>query len=320
MQKVLVTGGAGFIGSHLVDYLISTNLYEVFCIDNFDDFYSRELKLSNLKKVRPSKHFHFIEGDILDIQKFQLENKGINIIVHLAAKAGVRPSISNPLAYQNVNSLGTLELLEFARNNKINQFVYASSSSVYGINNQVPWNENLTDLIPISPYAASKISGEYSGQVYSHLYGIRFIALRFFTVYGERQRPDLAIHKFVKAIIKGDPITMFGDGSTERDYTYWQDIVEGIHSAMLYEQTKYEIINIGNNSPIKLRDLIDLIENTVGQKAIIKQLPDQQGDVPITYADISKAQNILNYTPSTTLSQGLSNFYTWITQHSDIIL
>lgn len=318
MLKVLVTGGAGFIGSHLIDYLISLDNYIVYSIDNFDDFYSKDLKLSNIHAAAKSDRFHFIEGDILNIDNIDFGVETFDIIVHLAAKAGVRPSINNPIAYEDVNSGGTMRMLEYARKKNIKQFVYASSSSVYGISDAVPWEENNSNLLPISPYASSKISGEWTGRVYSHLYDIRFIALRFFTVYGERQRPDLAINKFVKSICNGVPITMFGDGTTERDYTYWQDIIQGVHAAMHYHQSPYEIINIGNNQPITLAKLIQKIEATVGKKAIINQLPEQQGDVPRTFANISKAQNLLNYQPHTTLEVGLANFYEWMLTHSDI--
>jgi UDP-glucuronate 4-epimerase len=240
-------------------------------------------------------------------------------IIHLAAKAGVRPSILNPLAYQQANIIGLQNMLDFAKEKKVKQFVFASSSSVYGINDHYPWKED-EQLMPISPYASTKLSGEMLGHVYSRLFGIRFLALRFFTVYGPGQRPDLAIHKFTKAILKGQPITVYGDGSTSRDYTYVDDTVKGILAAIEYTATDFEIINLGNNYTVALRELIAAVETVMGKKAVIEQLPDQPGDVPTTFADISKARKLLGYDPNTKLNDGLQSFYDWFLQNRELLM
>ena len=315
MKHVLVTGGAGFIGSNLVADLLKN--YRVTIIDNFDDFYSRKQKDLNLESIKKSDNLTLIEGDIRKTS--DLERAGeVDVIVHLAAKAGVRPSIEDPVLYQDVNVSGTQTLLEFARNKGIMQFVFASSSSVYGINENVPWNEE-EKLLPISPYASTKLSGEMLGHVYSKLYGIRFLALRFFTVYGPGQRPDLAIHKFFKSKIADKPIPVFGNGSTSRDYTFVRDTVKGIAGAIEYNKTNFEIINLGNHKTVTLARLIESIESICGKKAIINRLPDQPGDVPQTYANISKAQSLLGYDPSTELHSGLQEFYKWFREnHSKI--
>ena len=307
MKHILVTGGAGFIGSNLVRELLKE--HKVTVIDNFDDFYSREQKELNLKSFWRNENFSLIEGDIRRMQDLQ-EARNVDVIIHLAAKAGVRPSIENPILYQDVNVGGTQNLLEFAKKREIKQFIFASSSSVYGINENVPWHEE-EKLLPISPYASTKLSGEMLGHVYSKLYNIRFIALRFFTVYGPGQRPDLAIHKFFKSIIAGSPIPVFGDGSTSRDYTFVNDTVKGIKACVDYEESDFEIINLGNHKTVTLRELIEAIENTCGKKAIINRLPEQPGDVPRTFANVSKAAAMLGYNPDTNLYEGLSEFYKW---------
>ncbi len=243
----------------------------------------------------------------------------VDVIIHLAAKAGVRPSILNPLSYQQANVLGLQNLLDFAKETNCKQFVFASSSSVYGINDHFPWKED-EQLMPISPYAMTKLAGEMLGHVYSKLFDIRFIALRFFTVYGPGQRPDLAIHKFTKAILSDKPIGMYGDGTTSRDYTYVDDTVQGIIGATKYDKTNFEIFNLGNNYSVSLKELINSIEKVTGKKAIIEQLPDQPGDVPKTFADISKAKNLLGYAPTTRLNEGLEKFYKWFSQHKDLLL
>ena len=308
-KRILVTGAAGFIGSNLSRSLLQSGRYKVIGLDNFDDFYSREQKEKNLAPFISHEDFRFAEADIRNTDQL-LALEDIDVIVHLAAKAGVRPSIQNPILYQEVNVAGTQNLLEFARQRNIRQFVFASSSSVYGINENVPWNEE-EKLMPISPYASTKLSCEMLGHVYSHLYGIRFLALRFFTVYGPAQRPDLAIHKFFNSILKGQPIPVFGDGSTSRDYTFVNDTVGGIEAAINYEQSQFEIINLGNHQTITLSELILAIEQICGKKAIIDRQPEQPGDVPQTYADITKAQKLLNYHPSTKLETGLLAFYEW---------
>lgn len=312
-KRILVTGAAGFIGSNLSRSLLQSGRYKVIGLDNFDDFYSREQKEKNLAPFISHEDFQFAEADIRNIDQL-LALGDIDVIVHLAAKAGVRPSIQNPILYQEVNVAGTQNLLEFARQRNIRQFVFASSSSVYGINENVPWNEE-EKLIPISPYASTKLSCEMLGHVYSHLYGIRFLALRFFTVYGPAQRPDLAIHKFFNSILKGQPIPVFGDGSTSRDYTFVNDTIRGIEAAINYEQSQFEIINLGNHQTITLSELILAIEQICGKKAIIDRQPEQPGDVPQTYADITKAQKLLNYHPSTKLETGLLAFYEWFKEN-----
>jgi UDP-glucuronate 4-epimerase len=233
------------------------------------------------------------------------------VIVHLAAKAGVRPSIDNPLAYQESNVLGMQNLLEFAKFRGIQQFVFASSSSVYGVNDHFPWHEE-EKLMPISPYAMTKLAGEMLGHVYHKLFGIRFIALRFFTVYGPGQRPDLAIHKFTKRILQDKPIMMFGNGSTSRDYTYVDDTVSGILAAIKYTASDFEIINLGNSYTVTLMELIEGIEKVTGKKAVIEKHPEQPGDVPKTFADISKANRLLGYQPGIRIEEGLERFYQWM--------
>ena len=308
-KRILITGAAGFIGSNLINRLLQSGIYQLVGLDNFDNFYSREQKEKNLAPFISHPDFHFFEGDICNMDDL-LALGDFDVIIHLAAKAGVRPSILNPILYQQVNVDGTQNLLEFARQKNIKQFVFASSSSVYGINENIPWNED-EKLKPISPYASTKLSCEMLGHVYSHLYGIRFLALRFFTVYGPAQRPDLAIHKFFKAISEGNPIPVFGDGSSSRDYTFVEDTIQGIQAAITYDQSDFEIINLGNHQTVTLSELITAIEKISGKKAMIDRQPEQAGDVPKTYADISKAKRLLNYQPDTSLEAGLLRFYEW---------
>jgi UDP-glucuronate 4-epimerase len=308
-KRILITGAAGFIGSNLINRLLQSGIYQLVGLDNFDNFYSREQKEKNLAPFISHPDFHFFEGDICNMDDL-LALGDFDVIIHLAAKAGVRPSILNPILYQQVNVDGTQNLLEFARQKKIMQFVFASSSSVYGINENIPWNED-EKLKPISPYASTKLSCEMLGHVYSHLYGIRFLALRFFTVYGPAQRPDLAIHKFFKAISERNPIPVFGDGSSSRDYTFVEDTIQGIEAAITYDQSDFEIINLGNHQTVTLSELITAIEKISGKKAIIDRQPEQAGDVPKTYADISKAKRLLDYQPDTSLEKGLISFYEW---------
>jgi UDP-glucuronate 4-epimerase len=320
-KHYLITGGAGFIGNHLVRALLNDNDLRITIIDNFDPFYSKQIKLLNTDGFEKHQQITLFDLnlDTLSVQELQtIVPQKVDVIIHLAAKAGVRPSINDPLAYQRTNIFGTQMLLDFAKETGVKQFVFASSSSVYGVNKNLPWKED-EQLQPISPYAMTKLAGEMAGHVFSSLYGIRFIALRFFTVYGPSQRPDLAIHKFVKSILTDQPITMYGDGSTSRDYTYVDDIVQGVLSAINYDQSLFEIINLGNNYAVSLKDLIANIESVVGKKSAILQQAEQAGDVPQTFADISKAKRLLNYQPITELKDGLRNFYDWFLKNRELL-
>jgi UDP-glucuronate 4-epimerase len=323
MKHYLVTGGAGFIGSHLIRTLFEKEPgIRITCIDNFDPFYPADQKQLHIRSFKNNPSFRFLIMDIADTSVEELMEQieePVDVILHLAAKAGVRPSIENPMAYQQVNVIGMQRLLDFARSTGVQRFVFASSSSVYGINNHFPWKED-EKLLPVSPYAMTKLAGEMMGHVYSRLYGLRFIALRLFTVYGPGQRPDLAIHKFTKAILSGQPITMYGDGSTSRDYTFIDDITRGILAAIHYDKSHFEIINLGNNFSVPLIDLIAAIEEMTGRKAIIENLPDQPGDVPKTFADISKAQLLLGYHPHTRLQEGLQKFYDWFMENRKVLM
>lgn len=317
MQHALVTGGAGFIGSHLVARLLASG-YRVTVIDNFDPFYAEAIKLQNIQGHRGHPQYSMVRGDIrsADELRFKLRDS-YDIIVHLAARAGVRPSIENPLAYQETNVAGTQNLLEFAKERRITKFVFASSSSVYGVNPRVPWRESDSVLLPISPYASTKVSGELLGHTYSHLYGIRFIGLRFFTVYGPGQRPDLAIHKFARMMQEGRAIPVFGDGSMKRDYTYVEDIVSGIASAMTYDASSYEIVNVGNDRTVTLLEMIQSLETVLEIKARIQFLPEQPGDVPQTWACIDKARTLLGYNPATQFLDGLREFASWLSMEKE---
>jgi UDP-glucuronate 4-epimerase len=310
MAHVLVTGGAGFIGSTLVDSLLRDG-FRVTVIDNFDPFYGRDLKLANIAAHRDHADWRLVEGDIRDASLLASLPHDIDLIVHLAAAAGVRPSIADPVRYQEINVGGTQNLLELARARGVKQFVFGSSSSVYGVNPRVPWSED-DHMLPISPYASTKISGELLGHVYSHLHGIRFIALRLFTVYGPRQRPDLAINKFTKLMLAGQPIPLFGDGSTRRDYTYVGDIVAGLRAAMTYDRTPFEIMNLGNNHAVGLMELVRELEGVLGVTAVIDRRTDQPGDVSQTWANIEKAKRLLGYEPATSFTDGLRQFALWM--------
>ncbi len=287
----------------------------MYCIDNLDPFYDVAIKLNNLRNASKDPHYHFIELDISDVSPDILlkrfENISFEAIIHLAARAGVRPSITHPSLYCDVNVKGTLQLLEFARLAGIPQFLFASSSSVYGTNPNVPWKESDSLYQPISPYAATKIAGEEIGKVYAHLYPIHFIALRLFTVYGPRQRPDLAIHHFYNLIKTQQPINLYGNGTTKRDYTYISDTVAGIKAALHFHSKGATIFNLGNNRQIPLIDLIRQLEECMGIKAIINWLSEQPGDVKETYADISKAQQLLSYQPNVTFEEGILQFVKW---------
>lgn len=313
MKKVLITGGAGFIGSHLVDRLLATDTEQVTVVDDFNDFYDPAIKRSNIADHLRDPRYQLIEADIRDSAALQstLENRDFDCIVHLAARAGVRPSLSQPQLYSETNINGTLNLLELARRRGVKQFVFGSSSSVYGINAHTPFSEDDPVRQPISPYAATKGAGELLCHTYSHLYGLRCICLRFFTVYGPRQRPDLAIHKFAKLISEGKPIPVFGDGTTRRDYTYIDDIIEGVIAAMHYNLSDFDVFNLGESRTVELQELIALLEKELDIHAIIDRQPPQPGDVPITFADISKSTALLNYNPKTQIEDGLHRFIEW---------
>ena len=310
-MHVLVTGGAGFIGSHLVDRLLADG-ERVTVVDDFDPFYDPAIKRRNVAPHLRSGRYALVEADIRDMEALRRLPGDVDAIVHLAARAGVRPSIADPVGYQEVNVRGTQNVLEFARERGIRQFVFASSSSVYGINPNVPWREDDHVLLPISPYASTKVSGELLGHVYSHLHGIRFVALRFFTVYGPRQRPDLAIHKFARLMREGKPIPVYGDGSTRRDYSYVDDIVEGIVRSIRYDSSGYEVVNLGNDRTITLNELVALLEDTLGVKATIERHPDQPGDVPQTWASMARATSLLGELPRTPFPEGLRRFAEWL--------
>ena len=307
-----MTGAAGFIGSHLCERLIAEGR-RVVGLDNFDPFYAVAVKRRNLRQLLESESFELIEGDIRDADGVDavLAQGGVEAIVHLAAKAGVRPSIEDPIGYMDVNIHGTAALLESARKYGIRKFVFASSSSVYGNNKKVPFSETDNVDFPISPYAATKKAGELICHTYSHLYGIGMTCLRFFTVYGPRQRPDLAIHKFARMIEADEPIPVFGDGSMERDFTYIDDIIDGV-TAAIEACEGFEIYNLGESRPVRLDALIGEIEAALGKKAVICRQPEQPGDVRRTYADVDKAVRRLGYRPKTELSVGLARFVRWL--------
>ena len=313
MKNLLITGGAGFIGSHLVDRLLTTDVKHITVVDDFNNFYDPSIKQANIREHLNDSRYQLSAVDIRDQNALQqvFESNNFDCVVHLAARAGVRPSFSEPQLYTETNVNGTLNLLELARQRNIKQFVFGSSSSVYGINAKVPFSEDDPIRQPISPYAATKGAGELLCHTYSHLYGLRCVCLRFFTVYGPRQRPDLAIHKFAKLMAQHKPIPVFGDGSTRRDYTYVDDIIDGVMAAIDYDQSNYEVINLGESRTVELNELISLLEKELDTHAIIDRQPPQPGDVPQTYADISKARRLLGYQPKTQIEDGLHRFVEW---------
>lgn len=309
----LVTGCAGFIGSHLCDKLLDMG-HKVSGIDNFDPFYPRNIKESNLERATSNAAFHLFEGDIQDIGFLDSLPVDIDFVIHLAAKAGVRPSVENPQGYIDTNVTGTHRMLEWMRRRSLKKLVFASSSSVYGNNKRVPFSE--TDVVdyPISPYAFTKKTGELITHTYHHLYGMDVINLRFFTVYGPRQRPDLAIRKFTELILNDKPITLYGDGSTSRDYTYIDDIVDGVCLAIDYlkaQQNVYETINLGNSSPVSLAALVEHIYLSLRTEPKIQHTQMQEGDVHRTYADTHKAKSLLGFEARTSLRDGLKSFIAW---------
>jgi len=309
-MRILVTGGAGFIGSHVAGRLIRDG-HEVEIIDDFNDYYDPRIKRSNLISLGGAARLH--EGDIRDrdfVQKTISQGR-FDAIIHLAARAGVRPSLKDPQLYIDTNITGTHHLLEAAHQHGIGRFLFASSSSVYGLAKKVPFTEDLPLPQTLSPYAATKLAGEHLCGNYAHLYGMKVVCLRFFTVYGPGQRPDLAIHKFTDAIHRGQSIPQFGDGSTRRDYTYIDDIVQGVAGALRYEGPAFDIFNLGENQTTTLSELILEIEKALGKKAIIERLPEQQGDMPLTAADITKARQMLGYNPQTQIREGIPKFVEW---------
>jgi UDP-glucuronate 4-epimerase len=313
MKNILITGGAGFIGSHLVDRLLAEGEWRVTVVDDFNDFYDPAIKNENVRLQLESPNYTLFRIDIRDraaLEKVFAEDRS-DCVVHLAARAGVRPSLQKPLLYSETNITGTLNLLELAREHGVKQFVFGSSSSVYGINAKVPFSEDDAVRQPISPYAATKAAGELLCHTYSHLYGVRCVCLRFFTVYGPRQRPDLAIHKFALLITESKSIPVFGDGTTRRDYTYIDDIIAGVRAAVDYEQSNYEVINLGESRTVELSELISLLEEELGTKAKIDRQPLQPGDVPQTFADIAKARRLLAYNPQTQIEEGIKKFVEW---------
>lgn len=313
MKEILVTGGAGFIGSHLVRHLIETGGDSVTVVDNFNDFYDPRLKRKNIEPFIGHRRFELLEADICDQKALDpiFKDKRFDVIVHLAARAGVRPSLEQPLLYSQTNVDGTVNLLELAREFEVPQFVFGSSSSVYGINSKVPFSEDDKLSNPISPYAATKIAGEAMCHTFSHLYDVRTVCLRFFTVYGAAQRPDLAIHKFSRLISEGKPIPVFGDGTTKRDYTYIEDIIQGVVAAIDYDKSGFEVFNLGESETVELKKLIGLLESNLGKKAVIDRKTPQPGDVPQTYADISKARRLLGYAPKVKIEEGIRRFTDW---------
>ncbi|HEY8188367.1 MAG TPA: GDP-mannose 4,6-dehydratase [Pyrinomonadaceae bacterium] len=320
MRNILVTGGAGFIGSHLVDRLLSEGEWQISVVDDFNEFYNPAIKRANVSRHEKDPNYRLFEADIRDnsaLKRIFAEN-AFDCVVHLAARAGVRPSLEEPLLYVETNVNGTMNLLERAREQGIKQFVFGSSSSVYGINAKVPFSEDDPIRQPISPYAATKAAGELLCHTYSHLYGMRCICLRFFTVYGPRQRPDLAIHKFARLISEGKAIPVFGDGTTRRDYTFIDDIIAGVRAAIDYTSSDYEVINLGESRTVELCELISLLEKELGAKAMIDRQPLQPGDVPQTFADVSKARRLLRYHPQTQIEEGIHRFVEWFRENLDI--
>ena len=314
-KRILLTGGAGFIGSHVAEALIRRGT-KLSVVDSLDNFYAPGRKRRNLQEIRNAGPYDFFEADIRDKDALRkvAERSQPEIVIHLAARAGVRPSIEQPALYESVNVAGTVNLLEIAREFKVPRLIFGSSSSVYGIANTVPFCEDDLNTHPISPYAATKLAAELMCYTYTHLYDLTTLCLRFFTVYGPRQRPDLAIHKFTALIEAGKPIPVYGDGSMGRDYTYVDDIVAGVIASLEYAPSPnlpFEVFNLGNSHPVRLAELIQHLEVATGKKALQDRLPDQPGDVPITWANIDKAKRLLGYSPRTSIEQGLRNFVVW---------
>ncbi|HEY2625441.1 MAG TPA: SDR family NAD(P)-dependent oxidoreductase [Candidatus Udaeobacter sp.] len=314
-MRILVTGGAGFIGSHLVENLLAAG-HDVAILDDFNDFYDPQIKRENVSAVSKDIAIHHVDLRDSTAVRNVFHGEKFEAIAHLAARAGIRPSIQHPQLYYDTNVTGTLHLLDAARVTGVERFIFASSSSVYGISKTVPFSEDQHLTQTLSPYAATKIAGEFLCSTYSHLYQMQVVALRYFTVYGPRQRPDLAIHQFTRRIYAGQPIDQFGNGTTRRDYTYIDDIIQGTMAALKHEGPLFDIFNLGESDTIQLKDLIAAIENAIGKKAKINRLPEQPGDMPLTCADISKARKLLGYNPATRLSDGLPQFIDWFLKRS----
>jgi len=313
MNAILVTGGAGFIGSHLCERLLGDGI-RVICLDNFDSFYDPQIKIRNVEGIEKKYPglFELVTGDIRNPEHLNeiLQKNKFDFVVHLAARAGVRPSIADPLLYQDVNIRGTTVLLEACRKHEVHNFIFASSSSVYGENQRVPFSEEVLDIQPISPYGATKRAGELLCYSYHHLYGMNIACLRIFTAYGPRQRPEMAIHKFTRLIDRGEKIPVFGDGSSRRDYTYIDDLVDGILRVIRHHEG-FEVYNLGESQTTSLKELIRLIEEAFGKKTNVEMLEFQPGDVSVTYADISKAERMLRYQPRVKMEEGIKRFVEW---------
>ncbi len=310
-MNILVTGGAGFIGSHICEKLLSKG-QAVICLDNFNDFYSPEIKKKNIEGLMEKSGFSLYRKDILEEQGLReiFKKHKLDLVIHLAARAGVRPSINNAALYEEVNVKGTINLLDCCREYGVGKFVFASSSSVYGGNKKIPFCETDNVDRPVSPYAATKKAGELICHTYNHLFGISIFCYRFFTVYGPRQRPEMAIYKFTESLLEDRPIEVYGDGNSSRDYTYIDDIIDVVVDNL--ETIKgYEIFNLGNSRPVKLLDLIRLLEDTTGKNAVIEFTDFKEGDVEMTFADILKADKMLKYNPKITIEEGLSRFVEW---------
>jgi UDP-glucuronate 4-epimerase len=310
-MRVLITGGAGFIGSHLAEKLLELK-HDIVCLDNFNDFYDPGLKRQNIEKAFWSNRYTLISGDILDDELLdKVFQDHFDAVVHLAAYAGVRPSIERPSTYQRNNVAGTLNLLERCRRRQVGKFIFASSSSVYGGRQQVPFKETDNVMSPISPYAATKVAGEALCYTYHHLYHINVHALRFFTVYGPRQRPEMAIHLFADNMLEGEPIAIFGDGKSSRDYTYIDDIISGV-VASVERCSGFEIINLGGSKTTSLDTLVALLGKQLGVSPKIQREGARPGDVPVTYADVTRAKQLLGYVPKTDIEEGIDRFCKWL--------
>lgn len=315
-MRILLTGGAGFIGSTLAEKLLAEG-HEIVCLDDFNSFYDPRFKRENIAPFSKNPRFTLIEGDIRDGKLLRqiFQKKPIDQVVHLAARAGVRPSLVDPLLYCDVNINGTLQILECMREFKVKKMVFASSSSVYGVNSSLPFSEEDPLNAPISPYAATKIAGETLCRTYFQLYGISSVCLRFFTVYGPRQRPEMAVYKFTEALLLDKEIPLYGEGDSRRDYTYVDDIIQGVMAAIKKKEKVVSLYNLGDSQPFRLRDLLGKLEKLTGKKARVKPMPVQAGDVPATFAKIDKAKKELGYSPSVLLDQGLELFLRWYRDH-----